>query len=365
MKKVLILSISDKRHMSMISPYIEYLKQNNICYDIIRTNRYDISKENDYIIEHPLGKIYELKMIFDPGVNKLKKVLPFLSFRRNAIKIIKKEKYDYIIVWNENTAVIFFNLLSGSYKGKYCVNVRDLVNHQSVVQRILFLALKKAHFTTIPSPEAAQYFPVETICLYNRDLELLKSCPARESFRENNLPIRITHLGFYHKTKKAANALADLFGNDNRFELYFYGNGFDTDFQKIITEKGYNNIITGGAFPYEETAKYLSQTDIINSYYNRFEHPSLRVSFGVKHSYTPLLYIPGLADEDTCWGRLSRPYGLAYLVNDNNLKTLPNDLYLWYRQLDFDEFKKSCDTFNDVITKSLCEMEKKLDTILR
>ena len=194
---------------------------------------------------------------------------------------------------------------------------------------------------------------------------MLKNWKARNSFREKGKPIRLTHLGFYSKVKKAANDLADLFGNDDRFELHFYGHGFNTEYHELIYKKGYKNIFTGGAFSYEDTINYLLNTDIINSYYGYTnESPNLRGSFGIKHSYTPMLHLPSLADEDTCWGRMSKPFGLAFLVNDNNLKTLPNDLYNWYNNLNFEMFCNKCDEFNILIDKSQKKLIKKMDEVL-
>lgn len=362
--KVLILSLADKRHMPMIAPYIDYLKERNIDYDIIRSNRY-IYRNEDYIRKSKHGTVYEINMLFPASLNKLKKVGPFLSFRKKACKIMKKNKYDFIIVWNENTAALFSTYLAVNFKNRYCVNIRDIYSHQIGIKQLVDLAIKCSSFATIPSPEAETNFPEKTICVFNKDLSLLNMMERRNTIRqENNSPIRITHLGFYHKVVQGSKDIVDTLGNDVRYQLIFAGQGFDIEFKKYIDEHHYRNVELYGAFPYEETAKYLKETDIINSYYNRFEHPSLRVSFGIKHSYTPMLYIPGLADTDTCWGRLSKQYNLAYLINSHNLNTLGDDLYKWYMGLDFGEFQKNCDSFNQLIDNSITNLYSKMDLFL-
>ena len=363
--KVLILTIADKRHMTMISPYIDYLEENHIEYDIIRANRYEKQQEYLSVTEHRLGKIYVLDMLIDIRTPKWKKLIPFLKFKFAASRLIIKNQYDYIIVWNENSAAMFADILALKYKQRYCINIRDEFDFLGIKQ-LVDLAMKYCHFFTCNSPEDKLLTSEKGICLINHDTELTKCWKRHDGFRGKNQPIRITHLGFYSKTKKTADEMAEIFGNDTRFELYFYGNGFDDGYKKLIDSKGYKNIFVGGPFPYEDTAIYLQNTDIINSYYNRGTEHEYNMSFGIKHSYTPLLYIPGLTDENTSWSRLSKPYNLTFLVNEKNRKTLADDLYNWYRGLDYDTFCKNCDAFNEKYTfKSQRELANKLDGVLK
>lgn len=364
--KVLILSVSDKRHMPMIAPFIDYLEKNAIQYDIIRSNRYETQKGDLMMTSHRLGKTYEVNMTMDISKSrKIDKLIPFLKFRRIAKKIIRKEKYNYIIAWNENTIALFADILSFKYAGNCCLNIRDVYQEQFLLSILIDFAIKRCHFATAPSPEFKAKHQEKFICLYNRDTRILEQWSFRSSFREIEKPIRIVHLGFYSKVKKGADELAELFGNDSRFELFFIGKGFETEYKSFVEDKGYRNIHVEGAFPYEDTIKYLQQADIINSYYNMFNQASLRISFGIKHSYTPMLHLPGLADEDTCWGRMSKPYGLAYLVNNNNISTLPDDLYDWYRNLDFAEFNRQCDEFNRLIDETQLKLIEELKNRVR
>lgn len=365
--KVLILSTADKRHMPMIAPYIRYLKHKGIAYDIIRSNRYIESKQNIRKNVRKDGIDYEINMIMPLNIQKWKKIVYFLRFYICSKRIISNNKYDYIIVWNENTAALFASLLTRRYAGRYCINIRDPINDLGIFKNLAIRTVNMSHFSTVPSPDSADLnmpYGKKIVVVYNKDYELLSRWTA-ESHKREQLPIRLTHLGFYSKVVRGANELADLFGNDKRFSLFFYGAGFDKEFQQYIEEKGYRNIFTKGAFDSEKTKDYLENTDIINSYYNMFEQSGLKTSFGIKHSYTTLLYIPSLADEDTTWGRLSKPYNLSFLVNRENIEMLPDLLFEWYNKLDFDEFKKNCDKFNLMIDESIAKLYKLLDDALK
>ena len=80
--KVLILSVSDKRHMPMIAPFIDYLEKNAIQYDIIRSNRYETQKGDLMMTSHRLGKTYEVNMTMDISKSrKIDKLIPGMRTR--------------------------------------------------------------------------------------------------------------------------------------------------------------------------------------------------------------------------------------------------------------------------------------------
>ena len=49
-----------------------------------------------------------------------------LQFREYAVRKMNENKYSYIIVWGENTGILFGNYLKKRYKGNYCINIRDI-----------------------------------------------------------------------------------------------------------------------------------------------------------------------------------------------------------------------------------------------
>ncbi len=352
MKKVLIVSSADKRHMSMVQPYIEYLQSKDIDYDIIRTCRYD---SNDKLIDG----VKEFVWIKKISNSRFSKIIPYLKFRKFVKREIKKNNYSFIIVWNENTAILLNDILTKKYKGKFCVNIRDVYTRKSIYGHIMHRVLKKASFITYPSPDYYDDLDFKSysnfLILYNRDSELLKICEPKTKF--SNGIIKLTYLGFYHSAPDTFKKIAKLFKNDNRFQLFFYGLDFDTIFKKFCEEEKINNVIVGGAFSYEKTGIYLENTDIINSYYNNFaSNKSLQFAMGIKESYTPLLNIPSLVDDNTTWGRIGKELGLVFCVDDHNILNLPDNLYNWYCSLNFDEFKNKCCEFNKIIDKSREEL---------
>mgnify|MGYP007132762027 CR=1 FL=1 len=345
--KVLILSVADKRHMPMVAVYEKYFRENNIDYDIIRTSRYNKPDNLN-------PGVFEFEWIQSVNVPKKKKILPFLKFRHFAKRIIKDENYDFIVVWNENTAILFSDLLTFQYKGRYCINVRDQ-SDKKLYQICINTLVKKSCFSTIPSPSG---MPDNNkyIVLYNRDDNLLNFIEPKVKLDKID-PITISFLGFYYRAPKAFLRICKYLGNDKRFELLFAGQGFDTDMKSIIGNK-YSNVILEGPFEYEKTAYYLKKTNIINSYYYSDENDDMNIrnAVGIKESYIPMLYMPGVIDRNTYWGEVNKQYGFCFPVDESKINNLADELYEWYMGLDFEELKKSCDRFNNMIDESRKEL---------
>lgn len=362
MKKVLILSVSDKRHMSMAYIYEEYLKSKKISYDIIRINRY-IQTSEIICDSNGDGKIYEFPFVKSTNTKKINKLIPFLKFRRFVKKKIKKSTYDFYIIWNENTALLFADILYKK-KNQYCLNYRDILE-VPFTKKIQKKLIENAYFNTSPTPADAFGKRDKFITLYNKDGNILKHVDKKQQLRRKGESLRIVFMGLYGNSPDNFKRTVDIFANDERYELYFYGDGFDTELKKYVEDNNIRNVITGGAFPYENTFGYLKNTDIINSYYNNFDiSPNLKYVAGVKQSYTPMLYIPAINDDNTTWAEISKKYGFSYLINDKNVCTVADDLYEWYFGLDFSKFQERCDAFNTVVEESRRKVFELLDSKL-
>ena len=362
--KIAIVSSADKRHMPMASVYFDYFESRKMNYDIIRSNRYDnIGRYK--ITEHKYGKEYVYGWRQSTSVSKTKKMLPYIRFREFVKKIIRRNRYDYLVIWNENTAIILLDILLHKYKNKYIVNIRDEYKNRFLTY-CLDKSIKYSAFATFPSAKMVYEYKSsrKILLVYNRDNELMKYCKKKEKLRDQGKPIRITFMGCFYRAPNTFFKILDLFGNDKRYVLQFFGDGFDIILREYANQKKIENVITEGAFKYERTGYYLENTDIINSYYNN-NALGLKCAAGIKESYTPMLYIPAIVDDGTYWGDISRKYGFSYLINDENIKNLPNLLYDWYYQLDFNEFRENCDLFNNIILETREKLYEKSDKLFR
>ena len=337
--KIAIVSVGDYRHISMISKYTEYFDSNGIEYEILCTDRYE-------------GTVYPSSNIKAYPCNNLKskkdKLRMFLSFYKWVSRIIKKEKYDFLVIWNENTAPLFAPLLLTKYRHRYCVNIRDVdFLNQKAVNVIRKTVIENSAFSTYCST-AKLDFPKDYpyVLMRSINMKILQDTTPRTELQKTGDRIRIVNIGKI-RFPMANKRIIEALGNDNRFELLFIGAGSEK--LESYKEK-YDNITLIGAYLPEDTAKYLADADIINSYFGTTVLGFERMT-SIRFSYGPYLHIPVLVGKGTEMASEGGKYGFIYAVDETD-ESLGDNLFNWYHSLDFTKFEAGCQRYLDDLKKS-------------
>lgn len=342
MKTICILSAVNIKHMSLISIYTKYFKENNLDYDIIYMDKYN---ENEII---GAKKKYRFINVINPKWSKLHKVFAYSKFFWYAKKILKKENYDKIIVWGDIAILMFGLYLSKYCEKKYCLNCRDYSGEKNpIIYRIFKKTIKKSYFTTISSDGFKSFLPLyDYINLHSFNESLLVNCLPKQSLAKD--PIRIGFIGnvrFFAENYKLMNILK----NDNRFELHYYGTNAEV-IEEYAQNNGFNNVICSGNFPVNKTKEYLAKCDIIN---NIFGNNSIAVKTltSIRLFHAAYMNMPILVSKSTYMEKLINEYNIGYVVDfkDNNLA---NHIYEWYRNICFPVFKRNCACLINMATES-------------
>ena len=119
MSRVCILSAVNIKHMALISLYTERLLRDGIDFDIVYMDKYGEDES------FPAKNKYVFKNIIDHKKPKWLKALRYMRFRKFAVKVLEKNNYDFIIVWNDVAIIMFSDYLARRWKGKYALNIRD------------------------------------------------------------------------------------------------------------------------------------------------------------------------------------------------------------------------------------------------
>lgn len=334
MKKIAILSVADLRHMTCVSSYCEFFCSHNIEFDIICTNRYE--ERAEYVYQ---CGIYAYKWNAGIQASRLQKVKDFVRFRRYAKKVLTSSKYDFVVVWGENATLLFSSVLKRNFSGRYGINIRDVLSDLGILRHIVEGCMKKAVFVTTPTPIPIFKQKENVYVLYNNDLQILKKCQPKQRFKSMEEKIVITYMGLIYPSIDIFKQFIDAFGDDERFVLRFFGKGAEVDLKQYAEDKGYHNIILGGAFQPIDTAKFLEETDILDSYYSE-QNTSLKFAVGVKESYGPRLRIPTITNAGTYWAELSEKYGFGFFASE--IDSLPDKLFAWYHSMKFEDFEQGC-----------------------
>lgn len=348
--KIAILSVADKRHMTMVSSYTELFDRKNIAYDVICIDRYnEIIRDNeDELFVFP----------YNDNGRRINKLISFLKFKHFAQKIMNKKKYDFIVIWNENTAALFVDYLCKKYKNRYCVNQRDIdFFDKPLIKGLYSHAVVNSSFSTtcIPNmnniPEGYAY----TLLLSKND-KIIRDCKKREGLSAKQ-PIKLSFIGKI-RFHEADTQLINAFANDDRFELQFIGAGSEV-YEDYIKKKQIKNISLVGRYKPEETKKYLNDADIINAYYGT-EFSYYKYFVPIRFGYAPALNIPILVTKDTLMDEIGSRYGFSFAVDcKESLFELPGKLYYWYRSIDFNHFSEGCSEYCEYIDAINMAFEKK------
>lgn len=356
--RVAILSCVNIKHMSLISLYTDILKRENVLYDIIYMDKYD--EDEDIDCNHK----YRFVNKIDRNLPSLIKKFKYYLFKPWASRILKKNRYDYIIVWNDLAIFLFAGFLSKNYKGRYCLNVRDNMYYDNPKYSKMYeKCFACSSFNTISSkgfldflPQNAKYYPINSL-----NLSVLNGMKVHDRLRHENEKIRIGFIGyvrFFERNQR----LLDCFANDSRYEIHFYGKFADV-LREYAESKGIHNGVFHDSFPVSDTAKYLENIDIMNNLYGN-NTLDIRKAISIKLFHTLYSRIPILVNTDTYIGEVANSLGIGYYVTEFTDR-FKDDLFRWYHSLDFNTLSGKCEdylnqamaenkVFEDIVLKEIC-----------
>lgn len=330
--KICIIGTSNLKHISLISLYTKYFDLHGKKYDIIYLDRYGIEEESN------AANIYRYSK---PQIkSRLDKILTFLKFRKFTKKILKQNKYEYIITWQTTGAYLFADILLRWFKNRYIINVRDyIIENNKFFYRLLKILVKNSFFVTISSDGFRSFLPKGNYIKVNSiNEELLENLKERPINKKE--PIKIGFAGncrYFRESYKLIDALA----NDNRFELWYCGTNSDILKEYALT-KGIHNVKTMPTFNPKSTIDIMAGFDLINSAFGNdaMDNSTLMPI----RLYTALaIHRPILVSCNTQLANEVKKNNIGYAIEDYD--KLSDDLYIYYENLDFDMLSKSCEVY--------------------
>src|SRR5690606_38757444 len=121
--------------------------------------------------------------------------------------------------------------------------------------------IKNSAFTTISSEGFKSFLPkYKYILIHSLNKEVLSNLAPKEKLKDSVAKINISFIGnvrFFDLNKK----LLNIFKNDSRFQLSYYGTNA-TVLKEYAVENNIYNTDFYDSFPVNETAKFLAKTDI-------------------------------------------------------------------------------------------------------
>ena len=342
--KFAIIGIQNLKHMTTVSVYTDVFDKYNMYYDMIYIDKYGIEEKSN------ANNVYVYKADSKRMQSKTGKLLEAVRFRNYAIKIIEREKYDFLILWREHTVSLFSSYVSRKYSNRYSVNIRDLWNSRNCVFTLLIKhAIKSSLFNTVCSDGFIPFLPkADYLFLHCINYEAIKRMVLVPTEKKVNSVLTLSFIG----TVRFANyccKVVEAFGNDERFILKFIGQGSEI-IKNYASERGFTNVECVGAFEPELTAELLEGTDIINCAYGAMSEAE-RSLLPTRFYYAVHMGIPIICSKGTWLERVAneKKIGITIPAEIDKVDGISDDVYESYMKMDFSMMRNECKKYIDEI----------------
>lgn len=326
MKVGLILS-SDLALNPFVSIYAKLLDELSVEYDIVTWNR-DGLDEGDKLSYNVLMKNES---------STISKIIKYCSFCRFAIHIIKKKKYDCLVVFSPQLCMALYWFLKKHYNGRFVMDYRD----PSIEQNAMWLfkkVLDCSGWNVISSPGFKTFLPSEYVYTlsHNFDIERLtnlsQSNVRNGLFERNNLEIlTIGCIRDYKECKEVIHALQ----NNSHYHVKFVGYGDAVAaLQNYVSENNLTNITFSGYYKKEDEGTYILKSDFVNIYLPKQLSQALS-----NRLYNALLYKrPMIVSSTSIQSEYVNKYGLGISIdNCDQLNAKIDDYILHFNYTEFEQ----------------------------
>lgn len=333
-----IIFCNDLNMCPYIDKYLSVFDELNVDYEIIIWNRMGGERvfPDNFKVYNEQSDIY---------ASKIKKIGAFYRFGRFLNRTIKGGKYDKLVVLTTLPGILCYKTLIKKYRKKFIFDFRDLGFEKNCIYRNLVKKICKASFfTCISSPGFREILGENNFVIAHnfryKDIENKVKTIQQPKERINLLHIGITRGEDYNKR------IADIFGNDERFQINIVGSGNDTEtFLKYVQQ--FSNISVVGRYDNIDKQTYIKNADMLLYYYPCDFNCNRALA---NKYYDGLIYKkPLIGNIKTYSGKRLQEKGIGISLDlaDSNFA---NKVYDYMSHLNYDEYLHAAeDEFSNVL----------------
>ncbi|MBQ7604780.1 MAG: hypothetical protein IJU75_07460 [Clostridia bacterium] len=358
--KVLLMGFGKIAYMPYMNFYLDVLSER--ADTEIELIYWDRDGKPDSDPPPCVTKTYVFRAYLEEQLPFRKKLKYFCKYRRFALKILRKNKYDRIIVLHMTPGLTVLDYLKRHYRGRYILDFRDIsYEYVPVYRKIVSGLAKSAAMTFVSSDAFRSYLPalgnIYTVHNYTEDsLSHRMIHSGKDHGRE---VIRISYWGLVRHAETNLKII-DSLGGDPRFELHYYGRMQQAgrDMERHAREKKYGNVYFHGQYMPGERFAFAENTDIIHNVY-RLDH-TMKSAMANKYYDGIIFGIPQISTKGSFMGDLITGKGIGIAI-DPGSATIADDIWNYYRGIDWNKFENNCaETLSEVLTEQKTAKEKLL-----
>ena len=326
-----------------IKEYTDLIMENGDTFDLVYWDRDAKFGATDADFGNSSTKTV-LNHLLTNKSNVFRKLVGYIRATRFIKKTIKSNNYHGVIFLQSHGAVLCSKIVRKKYSNRFIVDVRDftLENHRFYKRKEEKL-FKQAYAIIISSPAYACFLPKQIDYVVAHNFVPLKNESSKIQINHSKLkfPISISFVGTVRFIGMDIKIL-NLFKNDNRFLICYYGSGSDT-LKEYCEKNQIKNVDFHGRFNPDETLSFYSKTNIINNLYGN-SSPFLDYALSNKLYHSAQLLIPILVCPDTYMEEITKKYNLGFVLDVNN-ESSPDILFKQYEEFDYSKMKSGADFF--------------------
>lgn len=357
--RVGIVCFWDRAATPYLAKYERILEEKRIDFDVIFWNRSGVSSK--------FLKANELEIVYQCSTNPIYKLFNFISWRSRTISILRKNKYDFLIILSTYPAVLLYRYLKANFSNKYIFDIRDYsMESNRFFLNIVTNLIEKSALTTISSNGYMRWLNPSDKIVTNHNITVLDNNYNKEIRLKSNSVLNFTFVGNIRLDKQTEAALFTL-RNSSRYHSGFVGRILPTcDIQRLCRDSKIRNVYFEGQFTNKDKPLIYSKIDLINAVYAN-DSIDIRLADSTplpNRVYDSAVFkCPIVASKGTYLAELIDKYSLGFSINgfDNDLES-QFDSYVD----NFDEtaFRDGCNRFlNDVMVEEAI-FNKKCNDIL-
>lgn len=311
--KLAIIHSGQIKRCPHIQIFINVLSRLNVDFDIICWDRVERCDTEGFIFYYKCPA----------GSSKFRKIWSYYKFTKFAIKNIRRNHYDKLIIIGSPTGICLYDFLKRNYPHKFWLDYRDLSIEQKLMGRFKKV-LDISKYISISSPGFIKALPkgYNFILSHNFDIDFTKKVLNENlnvsSDKTAKRPIVVSTIGYLRDTQVNIELIEGLKNNDI-FQVRFIGDGPSGSILKAyVKNNNIKNVEIVGTYEREDEHIFYETTDIVNIYFPTELESSTIMSNRI---YNALFYKkPVIVTSNSTQSEYVEKYNLGISIeNCNNL----------------------------------------------
>ena len=310
--------------------YSNYFDKKGIDYDTISWDRTGDTEADEFTYRH----IAQYK---ESTLTRFKEYYKFAKFIK---KLVRKYKYEKLVVISPQVALFIPFFLKWEYSGRYIFDYRDLsIEQKTPFKPLMKMVLNHSFANVISSPGFKKYLPsgYKYVLSHNFNIDLVKEAMDSVSIPLPQGDIKILTIGAIRFD--ANYEVLDSLGDKDGIELDFVGKGGAAPvLERYVSNKGFNNVFFKGKYDKKDENDIIKKHSMINIFYPNW--PS-HISALSNRFYNSLINKrPMIVTKGGEQGNYAEKYGVGLAVE--SCEGLADKVKEYVATLDFEEYTENC-----------------------